>query len=59
MQSEKVMIKKLEMPILIFILFSTIIIQILILRKPNNKQKDMIIIEREIVKPIKIKERKD
>lgn len=59
MQSEKVMIKKLEMPILIFILFSTIIIQILILRKPNTKQKEIIIIEREIVKPIKIKEKKD
>lgn len=59
MQSEKVMIKKLEMPILIFILFSTIVIQILILRKPNNKQKEIIIIEREIVKPIKIKEKKD
>ena len=52
------MIKKLEMPILIFILFSTIIIQILVLRKPNNKQKEIIIIEREIVKPIKIKENK-
>jgi Na+/H+ antiporter NhaC len=49
---------KYQMPILIIILIVTLVLQFLSMRKSSNKNNEIIIIERQLQKPIIIKENK-
>jgi hypothetical protein len=49
---------KYQMPILIVILIVTLVLQFLSMRKSSNKNNEIIIIERQLQKPIIIKENK-